>query len=735
MDRRKFLQRTSLGLSALGVAAHIPVSANEFDHPNVIDISPSSDSIATDIQAAFLQAYQLWQNDTLSRRPVIRLPAGQFFIDDIVGNNRGNYPFHMPPTFKLIGAGSNLTHITARQPRGNQYRFLMIYPNTRLDVLAQCPSLQKSCVFDEVTAQGPSFDVEISGITFNEFDNAISLKEARDCYIHDCEFNGSLVAVQLDMDHQFGNKGHRFERCKFDAQAANGSWGRFSLRFEAPYSNLWVDVEQGVQDLQGCIALGGDHRDYSASRQECTVPSDDKLSAYLEQLFGANLAEDIGNRNCDVVQCDFYHSDYSAIEFAGKLNIENHVYQCGFYQCDGTGVEFDKGASHNKVTHCVFSGLRPTTTFAPSIPYIFQAAVQEQEGSHSVDARLKSLIQEQGYDSPPSANFKGEDIFLRSASLPQNNEIAFNQFDVGRSYWLSDIEPNASQHHKLPDVYPSVRLRRSMGTKIIGNIEFNATPSLQVLDDSVLGQSLVIYQNDEIRDHRGGIEIKDNVFAGAWYFVGIENGMKDNLPMLVENNQFGFADGLPRGGFNHIFLNAEQVTMRNNVFHCARNVNSTVLKEFDISTFDFIGNQIEIPTANSVYIRSIETNDTRNNLTNIVGNTFNGGHAMYIYDYTASPNGSAANDSLIFNNNAINGMSGAGRVVALTLWAKHIEINSNEFNDIENKVFQLYALSDTFNHDGQNSLVLAATSQNRAYSRNYANSRGGYVTNEFWVNT
>lgn len=136
MDRRKFLQRTSLGLSAIGVATHFPIAASTNDHPNIIDVTPNSDSIASDLQSAFSQAYQLWLNDPLSRRPVIRLPAGQFFIDDIVGNNRGNYPFHMPPTFKLMGAGAAATNITARQPRGSQYRFLMIYPNTRLDVLA-----------------------------------------------------------------------------------------------------------------------------------------------------------------------------------------------------------------------------------------------------------------------------------------------------------------------------------------------------------------------------------------------------------------------------------------------------------------------------------------------------------------------------------------------------------------------------------------------------------------------
>ena len=733
MNRRQFLKSTSVGVSSLLLATHSVVTASTTDHPNTILVSAQSSDLSVALQNAFMQAYQLWEQDPLSRRPVIQIPAGNFVIDDIPGNNKGNYPFHMPPTFKLIGAGKANTSISCVQTSNNQYRFLMVMPNTRLDVINACSTLDEQCVTSTVSQLGPSYNVEISGITFNDFDFAIGFKEARDCYVHDCDFNGSIVAVQLTIGHQFGNKNHRFENCAFDAMRQDGSALKFCLRFEAPFANVLTRTETGVQSQQACIALGGDANDYSQADQTCTVPDDAQINAYLTTLFGIDGSADVTNRDCLITHCDFSNSAYSAIECAGKSNVHNTISFCGFTDCEGTGVEFDKGASFNTVEHCVFSGMKPATIFAPAQPYVFQAAVQEQEGSRSVDARIKSYITEMGFSDPQSTHFRGTDIFLRAASLPQNNLIQSNQFDISRSYWLSDYESNTSKHSQLPDVYPSIKLSASLNTKVINNNEFISNAALEVDDSSVMGQSIGIYQNDNLRDNCGGIEIRQNQFHGAWFIIGTENGKTDTLPLVVENNEFGMNTANPRGGFSLMHCYADSVVIRNNKFRCANYGSSAIFRLFEIGDLNIDGNTFDVPVANSIYIVSKAASGYRSNTTRFENNLIDGSQTLYLYDYSGTPNAAITNDHLKFNYNRIANMSGTARVLAVTLWVKNIEINSNEFDNIEDKVFQIYALSDSLSHDGNNTLNLGANSQDRVYSRNYLNTSGAYITSTFWL--
>ncbi|WP_395341425.1 hypothetical protein PN836_019210 [Ningiella sp. W23] len=733
MDRRHFLKSTSIGLSSLILANPLSVKANTNDHPDVITVNTTNQNISEALQVAFEQAYNLWVDDPLSRRPVIKIPAGQYDVADIVGNNRGNYPFHLPPTFKLMGAGRDLTHITSAQPRSDQYRFLMIMPSTRLDVINTCPTYDSACLDSALNQLGPSFNIEITGIRFHEFDNAISFKDSRDCLVHNCAFNSSLVAVQLELNSVFGNSNHRFEHCHFDARSQSGDADNFCLRFEAPFATVMTRLETGIQSVQECESLGGNANDYDFGNQSCVVPDDAKIGEYLANLFGSDQSTDKANRNCSISDCDFYHSKYSAIEFAGKLNIFNRVSYCGFNKCEGTGVEFDKGASFNIVENCVFAGLKPTTVFAPSQPYIFQAAVQEQEGSRSLDARIKSYIDEMGLAEPTNPKYLGSDIFLRSASLPQNNIIQFNQFDVSRSYWLTDYEPIVSKHAQLPDVYPSIKLSASLNTRVIGNQEFVSNSALKVDDTDVMGQSIVLYQNDSLRDIRGGVQILQNQFFGAWFVVGTENGLVDTLPLYVEDNYFGQNDGVSRGGISANHLYSQQAIVRNNMFYCASNSSSAIFRLFDIADCRFQGNTFKLPSVISMYIVSRAGNATRSHATRFDLNVIDGGHAMYIYDYSGVSNPNSVNDTLTFNQNTISNMSGSGRVIAVTLWFRNIEANSNAFTNNQDKTFQVYSLSDNFSQDGQNTLSLGANSQNNVYSRNYANTSGVYISNDFWA--
>ncbi|MBT0586902.1 hypothetical protein [Alteromonas oceanisediminis] len=716
MNRRQFLKNTTYGLSTLAFASSWSASATVTDHPDVIHVIPNGNQLSQALQLAFEQAFQLWQNDSLSRRPVIQLPSGQFTIDEIPGNNRGDYPFHLPPTFKLVGEGASSTRITCSQARTQQYRFLMVRPETRLDDAALTPS----------------FDISISDITFERFDNAISLQDATHCAIHDCRFENSLVAVQLDLNSRFGNQGHSIQRCVFDAKDSSGVQQKFCLRFEAPFSNVLTRIESGITSAQQCLALGGDANDYSASAQTCVVPDDTLIADYLDTLFGTQDTADIANQQCTVSHCDFYHSAYSAIEFAGKLNRHNQVTYCGFYHCEGTAVEFDKGASHNTVDHCVISGMKPTITFAPAMPYVFQAAVQEQEGSRSVDARLKHIIQTQGYADPNSPNFKGLNIFERAVALPDGNTISDNQFDVSRSYWLADYEPDTTKHNKLPDVYPSIKLSACRDTQVFRNSEFLSDPSAQVTQTNVMGQSVVMYQNDMLRDERGGVRIENNQFYGAWFYIGDKTSPKDTRPLLVKNNSFGHDDGYPRGGISANYCYANTADISDNTVVCAYNASAAIFRQFDINSLSMKGNHLTVPASNSIYIRSQESSTARSNVTYFENNTIDGGHALYIYDYSAARNPANVHDQLHFNGNTIKNMSGSGRVIAVTLWAKNIVANSNRYEHIEDKVFQQYSLSDSFSHDGNNTLMLSPSSQNRVYSRDYDNTRGSYITADYW---
>jgi hypothetical protein len=733
MERRDFLQFTSASIISSSLLVNSPSSANPIvDHPDEIFVQPLSDSIAKDLQNAFAQAHQLLQNDLLNRRPVIRLPEGHYYIDDIVGNNRGNYPFHLPNTFRLVGAGQEKTIIQARQPRGGQYRFLMVKPQTRLDVLVECPSLNINCVSQSTLTNGQSENIEISGVTFKDFDNAIGLQEAKNCSINDCRFIGSLVAIQLVIGDHFGNQNHVIENCFFDAVTSNGTKNNFCLRFEAPFSTVWTTTETGVPSLEECEALGGDAPNFNASAQTCGTPNDEEINRYLLTIFGQSFDMDTANRNCLVKDCEFYNSNYSAIEFAGKLNIKNEVKGCGFYNCCGTAIEFDKGASFNKVSYNLISGMKPTTAFSPAIPYIFQAAIQEQEGSLMADRGLKKLIFENGYDDPNNPNYLGEDIFYRAASLPQGNEISNNQFDVSRSYWIGQYETEPSKAAYLPDIYPSIKLRKPLDSKVLNNIEFVSNSNSEVTYDGVMGQSIVIYPDDELRDLRGGVEIRGNKFFGALFLVGTAVAPKSTRPMIIDNNDFGLNEQFPRGGISWNYCKSQEVYITNNRFKVARNGSACVMQRADVEYFEIKNNQFTLPSNITYYMRSLTANGVRSNTTLIEGNVISGGLAVMIYDWSDGYGPEKSDDNLILSNNLIEKVSGASKVVAVTLWTKNIITNNNRFESFENKTFQMYALADNFKHDENNSLLKESSSQDYAYSRNYLNTSGQYITNEYW---
>jgi hypothetical protein len=733
MERRDFLRCTTAGVISSSLLVNSALSAPPIvDHPNEIVVQPLSDNIAEDLQNAFSQAHQLMKNDALNRRPVIRLPEGHFYIDDIVGNSRGNYPFHLPTRFRLVGSGKEKTIIQARQPSGSQYRFLMVKPQTRLDVITDCPSLNSNCVSQSTLANGQSEDIEISGITFKYFDNAISLQEARNCSINNCSFIGSLVAIQLVIGDHFGNQGHVIENCIFDAVASNGSKNSFCLRFEAPFSALWTTTETGVPSLEECEALGGDAPNFNRLEATCDIPNDAEINRYLLTLFGQSLDADKANKECLVKDCEFYNANYSAIEFAGKLNIKNEVRGCGFYNCSGTAIEFDKGASFNKASNNLISGMKPTTAFAPAIPYIFQAAIQEQEGSLMADRGLKKIIMENGYADPNSINYLGEDIFYRASSLPQGNEISDNQFDVARSYWVGQYETDTAKAAYLPDIYPSIKLRKSLNSKVLNNIEFESNANSEVTYDGFMGQSIVIYPDDELRDLRGGIEIKGNQFYGALFLVGAATGLKSTRPLIIDNNDFGLNDQFPRGGISWNYCKSQAVYITNNRFKVARNGSACVMQRLDIESFEIKNNQFTLPSNINFYMRNLTATATRTNTTLIEGNAISGGLAVMIYDWFSGYGSEESDDKLIFNNNLIENLNGASKVVAVTLWAKNITTHSNRFENFENKTFQMYALADNFQHNAQNSLLQKSSSQNYAYSRNYLNTSGQYITSEYW---
>lgn len=735
MERRDFIRCGTAGVIGSSLLLSNTSKAIETvnDHPNEIIVQPTSDNIAEALQDAFHQAHQLKQSDVLNRRPVIRLPEGHYYIDDIVGNNRGNYPFHLPRSFRLVGAGQDKTTIQARQPRGKQYRFLMIKPQTRLDIISECSDLNSNCVSQSTLANGQSENIEISEITFKDFDNAISLQEARQCSIHNCNFIGSLVAIQLFTGDHFGNQNHIIENCFFDATTTNGTKNNFCLRFEAPFSAVWTTTETGIPSLEECEALGGDAPNFNASTQTCNTPNSEEISRYLLTLFGQSFDMDTANKNCLVKNSEFYNANYSAIEFAGKLNILNEVKGCGFYNCCGTAIEFDKGASFNKVSYNVISGMKPTLAFAPAIPYIFQAAIQEQEGSLMADKGLKKIIIDNGFDDPSNQNYLGSDIFYRAASLPQGNEISNNQFDVSRSYWIGQYETNTAKATYLPDIYPSIKLRKPLDSIVKNNREFVSDTSAEVTYSGKMGQSIIIYPDDELRDLSGGVEISGNKFFGALFLVGTPNAPKSTRPMIIDNNDFGLNEQSPRGGISWNYCKSQEVHITNNRFKVARNGSACVMQRLDVENFTIKNNQFILPSNISFYMRSLTANGARANTTLIEGNVISGGLAVVVYDWSNGYGPEESDDRLIFNNNLIDKFSGASKVVAVTLWAKNVTSNSNRFEHFENKTFQMYALSNNFQHDEKNSLLLESSSRNYAYSRNYLNTSGHYITNEYWL--
>jgi hypothetical protein len=535
MERRKFVK----GAVYTSLLAVIPTSnvLSEIvnDHPEVILVVPDGNSISVSLQRALQEAYDVWAADSLKRRPVIELPVGDFVIDEIPNNNRGNYPFRLPPTFKLAGQGKGQTTIRCLQPHGLQYRFLMTRPETRIDVIKDCSSLDGTCVKQSLNQRGPMNNIEISGITFIDFDNVISFVETRDCLVSNCEFIGSLVAVQLMRGNLFGNKMARFNNCDFNSQRTNGEKLRFCLRFETPFYANWFKKVSNVLSKAECDSLGVGAVNYNPHTMECEVTDDQKVIDYINEFFGETYQQDIGNSHCVISGCTFTNSSYSAIEFAGTLNTFNRVELSSFADCSGTAIEFDKGASYNTAFKNTISGMLPTTVFSPNVPYVFQAAIQEQEGSHTADKQLKEVIQAYGFSDPTSSNFKGIDILERAALLPVGNQIIENQFDVTRSYWLADYESDSAKRAVLPDVYPSIKLSKPFKTKVIGNREFVGNLTDIVSEEAMVGQSILMYPDDTLRETRGNIEVSGNLMHGGLFIICENDENNINQGTLINN--------------------------------------------------------------------------------------------------------------------------------------------------------------------------------------------------------
>ena len=140
MDRRSFFKcavYTSLFTTLPITNVFVQITNG---NPQIITVVPNGTSLSIPLQSAFQTAYDMWAADPFGRRPVIELPIGEFVIDEIPNNNRGNYPFRLPPTFKLTGQGKGQTIIKSAQAHGSQYRFLMTRPKCRIDVIVDCPS-------------------------------------------------------------------------------------------------------------------------------------------------------------------------------------------------------------------------------------------------------------------------------------------------------------------------------------------------------------------------------------------------------------------------------------------------------------------------------------------------------------------------------------------------------------------------------------------------------------------
>ncbi|GGA62880.1 hypothetical protein GCM10011369_00160 [Neiella marina] len=730
MKRRDFIKNAGL-LAASSTLCVMPSLASEVaDHPDIIRVTLTSNNHSLDLQRAFDEAYLLWQADPSQRRPIIELPDATLTIGEIENNSRGQYPFRLPPTFKLRGAGKGKSILVCEQPKGAQYRLLMTRFETRADMIEQCPSLSSQCVESNRSVLGASYDIHIEGISFVDFDNAIVLRESQRCKISNCSFEGSLLGIQLLIGDVFGNVNHTIENCDFDAARRDGSQNPFCIRFEAPFSVLWTNTEYDI-DVDSCEQLGKPVFPYHESSQRCSWLDSASLERYVNSLFGENREQDVANKGCFISRCQFRNAGYSAIEFAGPSNTDNIVTSCGFYNCSGTAVEFDKGASRNTASYNFISGMKPTTAFGPSYPYIFQAAIQEQEGLHQSDVYLKDLIEDLGFARPDSPNFKGVDIFERASELPVGNQISNNVFEVSRSYYISEYEVDANKAAVLPDIYPSIKLNKSLNTVVANNMEISSSSS--PISSSLMGSSIVWYPDDTLRSRSGGVTISGNKFHGGLYVVGDPVAPAMTETVVIEDNEFGFDGELSRGGFNWNYLKASEVHVRNNRFYCGRDSSSSVMQRQDVSLLRLEGNHIQLSAANSLYIRSSNALEERHAVTQLIDNVITGGVAISIYDYEAQNSNNFSNDSLLLQGNTFRGLSDASKVVGLTLWYRNIQVHSNHFDSFEDKVFQLYSLSDDFSFDYKNELTLTSSSSNRVYDRNYQNSAGRYVTSEFWL--
>lgn len=152
---------------------------------------------------------------------------------------------------------------------------------------------------------------------------------------------------------------------------------------------------------------------------------------------------------------------------------------------------------------------------------------------------------------------------------------------------------------------------------------------------------------------------------------------------------------------------------------CSRNGSSSVLQKLNIDNLLLQGNDFNLSANNSFYLRSVSATQTRANQTTITANNFIGGLAITIYDWIGGAPVSTSNDRLEFSENILTGLAGAAKSVGVTFWVNELELNANHFNQFNDKVFQLYGLSNSLLHDGANSLILGDNAQNRAYSRNY----------------
>jgi hypothetical protein len=607
----------------------------------------------------------------------------------------------------------------------------MTRPESRIDIINACPTLNKTCVSEQKNVQGPMFDSSITGITFIDFDNAISLIDTRNTLIEDCRFVGSLVAIQSVRSNFYGNRNAQFLNCDFAAKRSNGERLSFCLRFETPFYAHWFKSVSDIPNKNNCEEIGLGAVNYDPHTSECQITDVENVASYIEDLFGANYDEDKSNSHCLISDCNFQNSTYSAIELAGTLNTHNIIQHCTFNNCDGTAIEFDKGASHNLAYQNTISNMRPTTVFSPRIPYIFQASIQEQGGSDTANRQLNDVIASYGYADQSHSSFKGSDIYERASLLPIANQIIENRFDVSINYELHEYESNSSLHSTLPDVYPSIKITKPNQTKVIGNEEFIGEEGATSANTALIGQSILLYPNDTQRESIGGIEICDNIMHGGLFIISNTNTQNFKIPCLVKNNIFGGSHVYQRGGLTINGFVAKSLDLVNNIFYCSDAAYSISLQNLSIENFTISNNEFYLKPQNSFYVRNKNSASTSSRELKFTNNSIIGGVAINFYDWTTKNDMSS--DKLVFTNNNLEELAGSSKVVGVSLWYKNITIRENNFTHLEDKIFQFYSLSDTLDYSNDNALTLGNNSQSRAYSRNYSNSAGYYITNDFWL--